>query len=221
MGVIMNGGTVHVVDDDASVLRGLRWFFESAGLTVETYADAEEFVARYKRAADPECLVLDLSMPGMSGLELHQSFAQHKWTLPIIYLTGHGKVPDAVAALKQGAFDFIEKPYADDALLDRVRAALAEDTRRRAHSDEMASISARIASLTTREHQVAMRVAAGLPNKIIAAELGISPRTVEVYRAKAMSKTGSRSTAELVQLVMRERGGVADAGGAARAARSS
>ena len=216
----MTGETVHVVDDDAAVLRGLRWFFESAGLAVETYPSGEEFVARYQRAAGPECLVLDLRMPGMSGLELHETFEERGWSLPVIYLTGHGKVPDAVAALKQGAFDFVEKPYADDAMLSRVRAALEEDARRRSRHDEMASISARIASLTTREHQVAMRVAAGLPNKIIASELGISPRTVEVYRAKAMSKTGSRSTAELVQLVMRERGTIgADAGGP-RATRS-
>ena len=216
----MTGETVHVVDDDAAVLRGLRWFFESAGLAVETYPSGEEFVARYQRAAGPECLVLDLRMPGMSGLELHETFEERGWSLPVIYLTGHGKVPDAVAALKQGAFDFVEKPYADDAMLSRVRAALEEDARRRSRHDEMASISARIASLTTREHQVAMRVAAGLPNKIIASELGISPRTVEVYRAKAMSKTGSRSTAELVQLVMRERGTIgADAGGT-RATRS-
>lgn len=211
MGVLMKG-TIHVVDDDAAVLRGLRWFLESAGFAVETYASAEEFSNRYDRASAPECVILDLCMPGISGLALHGSFAERGWTLPVIYLTGHGKVPDAVAALKQGAFDFIEKPYADDAMLDRVRAALEEDSRRRVSSEEAALLTARIASLTTREHQVAMRVAAGLPNKIIAAELGISPRTVEVYRAKAMSKTGSRSTAELVQLVMRERGAAGGAG---------
>lgn len=202
----MTIGIVHVVDDDAAVLRGLRWFFESAGLGVATYANAEEFLARYQRTPGPECLVLDLAMPGLSGLELHETFAARRWTLPVIFLTGHGKVPDAVLALKQGAFDFLEKPFADDALLERVHAALHEDGQRRAKHEEMAALSARLQSLTQREHQVAMRVAAGLPNKLIAAELGISPRTVEVYRAKAMSKTGSRSTAELVQLVMRERG---------------
>lgn len=213
--------TVHVVDDDAAVLRGLRWFFESAGLQVETYGSAEDFVARYERARGAECLVLDLRMPGMSGLELQQTFEERGWTMPVIFLTGHGKVPDAVAALKHGAFDFIEKPYADDAMLTRVRAALAEDAARRARHEETASLAARMASLTAREHQVAMRVAAGLPNKIIAAELGISPRTVEVYRAKAMSKTGSRSTAELVQLVMRERGALENAGTAQRSTRTA
>ena len=197
--------TVHVVDDDAAVVRGLRWFFESAGLAVVTYANAEEFVARYHRSEGSECLVLDLSMPGLSGLALFETFADRHWTLPVIFLTGHGKVTDAVAALKHGAFDFLEKPFADDVLLGRVRAALDEDVRRRMRHEEAASLSARLGSLTQREHQVAMRVAEGLANKVIASELGISPRTVEVYRAKAMSKTGSRSTAELVQLVMRER----------------
>src|SRR5690606_11422864 len=108
------------------------------------------------------------------------------------------KVPDAVQALKGGAFDFLEKPFADDVLLARVHAALDEDRRRRVRSEEEASLVARLSGLTQREHQVAMRVAAGLPNKVIAAELGISPRTVEVYRAKAMSKTGARSVADLV-----------------------
>ncbi len=201
--------TVHVVDDDAAVVRGLRWFFESAGMAVVTYANAEEFLARYHRTPGPECVVLDLSMPGLSGLELFDTFASRQWKLPVIFLTGHGKVPDAVSALKHGAFDFLEKPFADDTLLTRVRAALEEDTARRAHQDEIAALNARLSSLTQREHQVAMRVAAGLANKVIASELGISPRTVEVYRAKAMSKTGSRSTAELVQLVMRERGTMA------------
>jgi FixJ family two-component response regulator len=201
-------GTVHVVDDDAAVLRGLKWFLESADLTVHTYASGEEFLERYHPDPGAECLVLDIFMPGLSGLALHETFADRGWTLPVIFLTGHGKVPEAVRALKQGAFDFLEKPFADDLLLARVQGALEEDVRRRARSQEAAALTARIACLTQREHQVAMRVAAGLPNKLIAAELGISPRTVEVYRAKAMTKTGSRSTAELVQLVMRERGGV-------------
>ncbi len=201
----MISGTVHVVDDDAAVVRGLKWFFEAAECAVVSYASAEEFLERYVRAPGRECAVLDICMPGLSGLDLHATFAERRWTLPVIFLTGHGKVPDAVTALKHGAFDFLEKPFADDVLLARVQAAFDEDGRRRTSAQEAAALTARIASLTQREHQVAMRVAAGLANKVIAAELGISPRTVEVYRAKAMSKTGSRSTAELVQLVMRER----------------
>ena len=195
---------VHVVDDDAAVLKGLRWLLESAGLTVETYASGEEFLARYQSGGRAECLLLDLRMPGLTGLEVYRRIVELGWTLPVVFLTGHGTVPDAVVAIKEGAFDFLEKPFNDEALLNRVSAALDEDRRRRQVAAEEAAITARITRLTKREHQVAMRVAAGLPNKLIAAELGISPRTVEVYRAKAMSKTGARSVAELVQLVIRQ-----------------
>ncbi len=194
----------HVVDDDATLLKGLRWLLESAGLTVETYASGEEFLARYQVGGRAECLLLDLRMPGLTGLEVYRRIVELGWTLPVVFLTGHGTVPDAVVAIKEGAFDFVEKPFDDEALLNRVWAALDEDRRRRQVAAEEAAITARITRLTKREHQVAMRVAAGLPNKLIAAELGISPRTVEVYRAKAMSKTGARSVAELVQLVIRQ-----------------
>lgn len=195
---------VHIVDDDAAVRGGLKWFFESAGLGVDAYVSAEDFLARYAPGDAAECVVLDLSMPGLSGLQLFETFVDRGWTVPVIFLTGQAKVPDAVEALKHGAFDFLEKPFAEDALLDRVRAAQDEDQRRRARSEQEASVVARLGGLTQREHQVAVRVAAGQPNKVIAAELGISPRTVEVYRAKAMSKTGARSVADLVQLVMRQ-----------------
>jgi FixJ family two-component response regulator len=195
---------VHVVDDDAAVRGGLKWFFESAGLVVDGYVSAEDFLAGYAPGEADECVVLDLSMPGLSGLQLFETFVDRGWTVPVIFLTGQAKVPDAVEALKRGAFDFLEKPFADEALLARVRAAHEEDRRRRMRSEEEASVVARLGGLTQREHQVALRVAAGQPNKVIAAELGISPRTVEVYRAKAMSKTGARSVADLVQLVMRQ-----------------
>lgn len=200
----MTAAIVHVVDDDAAVRDGLKWFLESAGLAVEVYGTAEDFLARYAAGGSPECVVLDLSMPGLSGLQLFETFADRGWTVPVIFLTGQAKVPDAVQALRHGAFDFLEKPFAEDTLLDRVRAAHQEHQRRRAQSEEEASIVARLGGLTQREHQVALRVAAGHPNKVIASELGISPRTVEVYRAKAMSKTGARSLADLVQLVMRQ-----------------
>ncbi len=200
----MTQGMVHVVDDDAAVLRGLRFFLESANYGVTTYASGDEFVARYRPSNDPECVVLDICMPGLSGLALHETFADRGWRVPVIFLTGHGKVPEAVVALKQGAFDFLEKPFADDVLLARVQAALDEDARRKSLRSEEQALAARLGSLTQREHQVAMRVAQGLPNKVIAQELGISPRTVEVYRAKAMSKTGVRSVAELVRMVVRQ-----------------
>jgi FixJ family two-component response regulator len=109
--------TVHVVDDDAAVRGGLEWFFESAGLTVAGYASAEEFLERYEQAPDAECVVLDFSMPGLNGIELFERFTDNGWTLPAIFLTGHGTVPTAVQALKYGAFDFLEKPFADEELL--------------------------------------------------------------------------------------------------------
>ncbi len=193
---------VHIVDDDAAVRGGLKWFFEAGGLEARSYDSAEEFVERFRPGEDAECLVLDLSMPGLSGLALFETFGGRGWSLPVIFLTGHARVADAVAALKRGAFDFLEKPFTDDAVLARVRAALDVDAQRRARAQKDAALAARLAGLTQREHQVALRVAAGMANKVIAAELGISPRTVEVYRAKAMSKTGARSVADLVQLVM-------------------
>lgn len=200
----MSASIVHVVDDDAAIRAGLKWLFESVNLETVTYETGEDFLARYQPGPCRECVVLDLSMPGLDGLALFDAFAERQWTVPVIFLTGQGRVPDAVRALQRGAFDFVEKPCPDDRLLQRVQAALAEDERRRATSEEASALAARFGSLTRREHEVAMRVAAGMPNKVIAAELGISPRTVEVYRAKAMSKTGSRSVADLVQLVMKQ-----------------
>ena len=195
------GGTVHLVDDDASVLAALRWLFESVPWDVKTYASGDEFVARYD-GEGPACLVLDLVMPGMTGLALQQAIAERGWTLPIIFLSGQGKIPDAVHALRNGAVDFIEKPFGNDVLLDRVRIALEQDGAKRKELARREARQRRIAGLTRREHDVASRVVAGLPNKVIAMELGISPRTVEVYRAQGMRKTGARSVAELVKLFM-------------------
>jgi len=202
----MTRDTVHLVDDDASVLRGVAWLLDSAGLAAETYASGDEFLERYAPGGGAECLVLDLRMPGMSGLEVQARHAERGWSTPIIFLTAHGQVPDAVAALKRGAFDFLEKPFADDALLARVRAALDYDREQRQSASVAANVAARIRSLTKREHQVAERVAAGMANKVIAQDLGISARTVEVYRAKAMSKTGAHSVAELVRMVISQEG---------------
>jgi len=201
---MMTRDTVHLVDDDPSVLKGVAWLLESAGLSVETYPSGDAFLERYAPGGGPECLVLDLRMPGRSGLDVQAALTERGWATPIVFLTAHGQVPDAVAALKRGAFDFLEKPFADDALLERVRAALEYDRTQRESATVAADVAARIGSLTKREHQVAVRVAAGMPNKVIAQELGISARTVEVYRAKAMSKTGARSVAELVRMIVRQ-----------------
>ena len=195
-------GKVYVVDDELAVRRSLRWLLESAGMEVEAYENGDEFLEHYDGEA-PACLVLDLMMPGKTGLELQQDLAERGMELPIIFLTGQGKVPDAVKALKQGAFEFLEKPFSDDVLLERIRAALDHDRKRQAERADQAASVARISGLTRREREVVARVASGLPNKVIAMELGLSPRTVEVYRAQAMRKTGAKSLAELVQLVVK------------------
>jgi FixJ family two-component response regulator len=204
---------VHLVDDDASVLRGVGWLLESAGFDVETYGSGKEFLGRYEVGDAPECVVLDLRMPELSGLDSFVQFGERGWSIPVIFLTGHGTVPDAVSALKHGAFDFIEKPFADDALIACVQKALDRDREMRHGVAAAAAVSARIASLTKREREVATRVAAGLSNKVVAQELGISARTVEVYRAKAMTKTGARSVADLVRMMVRQE--ATDPGGAA------
>jgi FixJ family two-component response regulator len=197
-----NNGKVYVVDDELAVRRSLRWLLESAGMQVEAYENGDEFIEHYD-GEGPACLILDLMMPGKTGLELQQELAQRGTELPIIFLTGQGKVPDAVKALKQGAFEFLEKPFSDDVLLERIRAALQHDESRQAERADQAKSVARISGLTRREREVVARVASGLPNKVIAMELGLSPRTVEVYRAQAMRKTGAKSLAELVQLVVK------------------
>lgn len=194
-------GTVHVVDDDPTVLSALRWLFESVPWSVETYESGDEFMGRYD-GGGPSCLVLDLVMPGMSGLALQRALTERAWTLPVIFLSGQGKIPDAVQALQSGACDFLEKPFGNDILVDRVRRALDADEVRRQESATKDARLRRLAGLTRREHDVASRVVAGMPNKVIAAELGISPRTVEVYRAQGMRKTGARSVADLVRLFL-------------------
>lgn len=197
----MTAGTVHVVDDDAAVRDGMRFLLESVPVAVETYVCARDFLDRYD-GSGPACLLLDFRMPEMTGLELQEALAERGWTLPIIFLTAHATVPIAVQALRKGAVDFLEKPCDDRTLVARVTEALADDRSRRDARREGEALSRRLAGLTRRELQVVTRVAAGLPNKLIALELGISPRTVEVYRAQGMRKTGVRSLAELVQLVV-------------------
>jgi two-component system, LuxR family, response regulator FixJ len=198
---LLHSGTVHLVDDDPAVLTALRGLFESVPLAVETYDRGDAFLERYVDDG-PACLVLELAMPGMSGLALQRVLLDRSWELPVIFLSRQARVPDVVEALKGGAADFIEKPFVNDVLLERVQAALARDGVRRLDQAGRVVRQRRLAGLTRREHDVASRVVAGLPNKVIAAELGISPRTVEVYRAQGMRKTGARSVAELVRLFL-------------------
>ncbi len=199
---------VYVVDDDQAVRDSLRWLIESVGLNVETYASAQAFLEAYYpgRAG---VLVLDVRMPGMSGLELQNALASQELRLPVIVITGHGDVPMAVRAMKAGALDFIQKPFNDQELLERIHEALERDAPIRFERAERAEVVARLAQLTPRELEVMTRVVAGKPNKAIAAELGISKKTVEVHRARIMEKMQAESLADLVRIALltRERRG--------------
>ena len=164
---------VFVVDDDQAMRNSLKWLIESVGMKVETYSTADEFIQNYYpgRAG---CLLLDVRMPGMSGLELQEHFINHQINIPIIIITGHGDVPMAVRAMKSGAIDFIEKPFNDELLLESIRNALNMDVEQRAAQAERAEIATRLANLTPREHEVMEMVTAGKANKEIAQTLGVS-----------------------------------------------
>lgn len=192
---------VFVVDDDPAMRESLRWLIESIGLTVQTHATAREFLDRY----DPSsagCLVLDVRMPGLSGLELQDQLVNRGSLLPIIMITGYAEVPMAVRAMKAGAIDFIEKPFSDQDLLDRLRFAIDISQQARVEERERAEIGARVARLTQREREVCDRVIAGKSNKYIANELGLSAKTVEVHRARLMEKLQASTLADLVRLTM-------------------
>lgn len=193
--------TVFVVDDDQAMRSSLKWLIETVGMRVEVFSSANEFIRSYYpgRAG---CLLLDVRMPGMSGLELQEYFIQQQIKIPIIIITGHGDVPMAVRAMKVGAVDFIEKPFNDELLLDSIRNALALDVEQRAQQAERSEVAARLAHLTPREHEVMEMVTNGRANKEIATELGVSSKTVEAHRARVMEKMEASSLAELVKMAM-------------------
>jgi two-component system response regulator FixJ len=196
--------TVFVVDDDKAVRDSLTLFLASAGLAVEVFASADAFLAGY--APDrPGCLVLDIRMAGISGIELQEKLAAEGAILPIIFITGHANVPTAVRALKAGAVDFVEKPFNNQELLERIHRALERDARCRAVLDERGEILRRMARLTPREREVMDLVVEGCSNKMAADRLGISERTVEIHRARVMEKMESASLAHLVQMVVKAR----------------
>jgi len=198
----LSDATVFIVDDDRAVARSLRWLIESVRLKVETYASAHDFLDAYD-AARPGCLVLDVRMPEMSGLELQQRLAARPaYHLPIVFITGHGDVQMAVRAVKAGAFDFVEKPFNDQDLLDRVQRAIAHDAAQRERECQREQRRALFASLTAREREVLDLVVEGLSNKAIANSLGVSAKTVEFHRAKVMEKLHARSLTDLVKLAM-------------------
>jgi RNA polymerase sigma factor (sigma-70 family) len=198
--------TVFVVDDDQAMRSSLQWLIESMGMHVETYASAQAFLDAYYpgRAG---CLLLDVRMPGMSGLELQAYLARREHRIPVIMITGHGDVAMAVKAMKNGAVDFIEKPFDDEALIISIRNALQHDEKQRALRAQRADIAARMAELTPREHEVMSMVTDGKSNKEIAAALGVSAKTVEVHRARVMDKMRADSLAELVRMVLIAGGG--------------
>lgn len=193
--------TVFVVDDDAAVRDSLKDLLESDGLTAEVYGAAQEFLDAHDTDRGG-CLLLDIQMPDMNGLELQQKLADKGSTLPVIIITGHGDVPIAVKALKAGAVDFIEKPFTDDVILGGVRRALELGEQNRREQASVDEAKAGIARLTTREYEVFEHLVIGRLNKQMAFDLGISKRTVEVHRARVMEKMEARNLAHLVRMAM-------------------
>ena len=190
---------VYVVDDDQAMRTSLTWLIESTGMQVRTFESADAFLAAHFPGM-AGCLLLDVRMPGMSGLELQQQLAREGFTIPVIIITGHGDVGMAVKAMKVGAVDFIEKPFHDEDLLGAIRRALDVDARQRASQTTRAEIAARLAELTPREHEVMIMVTDGKSNKEMAAALGVSTKTVEAHRARVMEKMRAESLAELVRM---------------------
>jgi FixJ family two-component response regulator len=192
---------VFVVDDDEGIRGSMKLLLKSVGLTASALASAQEFLASYDQS-QPGCLVLDVRMPGMSGLELQQQLNLRGATLPVIFMTGHGDIPMAVEAMQHGAFDFLQKPFRDQDLIDRVQRALERDRENRLRLREKDNIRSLFATLTPREREVLELVTQGKANKVMAGDLGVSQRTIEIHRARVMEKMGANSLAQLVRMVI-------------------
>jgi FixJ family two-component response regulator len=190
---------VHIVDDDDGMRKALTVLMTTVGYRAFAFARPTEFLQKY----DPNqagCLILDVRMPEMSGLEVQQQLNRSGSMLPVILVTAHGDIPMAVQAMKDGAFDFLQKPFRDQDLIDRVNSALKQDTENRAAVDKLADLRRRAESLTPREREVMVLVVDGRANKVVAIDLGLSERTVEIHRANVMEKMGARSIAHLVKM---------------------
>jgi FixJ family two-component response regulator len=190
---------VFVVDDDSSVREAIKSLIRSVGLRVETFETAQEFLSS-KRPDAPGCVVLDVRLPGISGLDLQRELAAHDINLPVIFITGHGDIPMSVRAMKAGALEFLTKPFRDQDLLDAIQQALERDRSARQHQTETTELRDRFNSLTSREREVMELVVSGLLNKQIAGELGTSEVTIKIHRSQAMKKMGAGSLAELVRM---------------------
>jgi two-component system, LuxR family, response regulator FixJ len=196
---MMSGPAVFVVDDDEPVRHALKMLIESAGMKVETFASADEFLAEYDRRR-PGCLVLDVRMPGMSGLNLQDKLLSERISIPVIMITGHGDVAMAVGAVKKGAVDFLQKPFDDEVLLQRVRQAMQLDAERREDQARSNAFQARLDRLTPREQEVLDLLLAGKGNKEIAFELGLSRKTIDIHRAHVMMKLGVDSLLDVARM---------------------
>ena len=193
--------TVFVVDDDDAVRDSLRMLLKSAGVRTEPFASAHEFLSSYP-PSQPGCLLLDVRMPGMSGLEMQHELNLRGAMIPVIFITGHGDIPMAVEAMQHGAFDFLQKPFRDEELLDRVQRALVRDNENRERLRLTDRIRERLPSLSPREREVLDLVTRGKANKMVAGDLGVSQRTIEIHRAHVMQKMEAGSLAELVRMMM-------------------
>lgn len=197
----MPSDVVHVIDDDEAVRQSLKFLLESASIGVETHASATEFL-RLLPEVEPACVITDVRMPNISGIDLLRRLRELKRGIPVIVITGHGDVALAVEAMKIGAADFLEKPFDDEALLASVRSAINSHGREQQRHNERGEVEARLATLSKRERDVLDGLVAGLANKQIAFELGISPRTIEIYRANLMTKMQAASLSDLVRMAL-------------------
>ena len=203
----MTEATVFIVDDDQAMRSSLKWLIESVNMPVETFSSADEFIRSYYPGRSG-CLLLDVRMPGMSGLELQEYLVNQQITIPVIIITGHGDVHMAVRAMKAGAVDFIEKPFNDEFLLNSIRNAINIDAEQRTVQAERAEIATKLDQLTPREYEVMEMVTDGKSNKEIASALGVSAKTVEAHRARVMEKMQASSLAELVRMAMSAKVGI-------------